>query len=86
MKFFNLDPEEKKILKSYEKGQLKPVAKIQAEKRRIEQIAHFSLKKTKNINIRLSQKDLLKLKAKAASEGIPYQTMISSILHRFSCN
>jgi predicted DNA binding CopG/RHH family protein len=40
------------------------------------------MNKTKNINIRISERDLYKLKAKAIEEGIPYQTLASSILHK----
>jgi len=42
------------------------------------------LGKTKNINIRLSHKDLLKLKSRAVASGIPYQTLVASVLHRFA--
>jgi len=45
--------------------------------------ARFTLNKTRNINLRLTEKTLLKLKAKAIEEGIPYQTLASSILHKY---
>ena len=53
-----------------------------AEKKRLQQIAKSTLNKTRNINIRLSERDLHRLKAKAIEEGIPYQTLASSILHK----
>ena len=50
----------------------------------LEEAARNTLNKTKNINIRLSEKDLHKLKVKAAEDGIPYQTLAGSVLHRFA--
>jgi predicted DNA binding CopG/RHH family protein len=43
-------------------------------------------RKTKNINIRISEYDLEKLREKSASEGLPYQTLISSIIHKYVSN
>ena len=43
-------------------------------------------KKTKNINIRISEYDLEKLRAKSISEGLPYQTLIASIIHKYVSN
>ena len=82
MKYYELDKEEQKILDSFDRGEWKPVKNLAAEKRRLQKIARNTLAKTKNINIRMSQKDVLKLKARAAREGLPYQTLASSIIHR----
>ncbi len=82
MKYYELDKEEQEILDSFEKGEWKSVKNLAAEKRRLQKIARNTLAKTKNINIRMSQKDVLKLKARAAKEGLPYQTLASSIIHR----
>ncbi|HSX02582.1 MAG TPA: hypothetical protein VLI05_04710 [Candidatus Saccharimonadia bacterium] len=51
-------------------------------KKALQQYAKNTLNKTKNINIRLSERDLYRLRAKAIEEGIPYQTLASSILHK----
>jgi predicted DNA binding CopG/RHH family protein len=51
-------------------------------KRELQQAARNTLKKTRNINIRLTERDLHKLKVRAAEEGIPYQTLAASILHK----
>ncbi|MBI1857479.1 hypothetical protein HYS01_04405 [Candidatus Saccharibacteria bacterium] len=80
--YYDLDDEEQQILEAYEKGEFKSVANLEQEKIRLQQIAKNTLNKTRNINIRLSERDLYKLKARAAHEGIPYQTLVSSILHR----
>ena len=82
MKYFELDKEEQEILESVEKGEWKPVKNLAKEKKRLIQIAKNTLNKNRNINIRLSERDLQKLKAKAAREGIPYQTLAASVIHR----
>ncbi len=82
MKYYELDKEEQEILDSVEKGEWKPVKDLAKEKRRLMQAAKNTLNKNRNINIRLSERDLQKLKAKAAREGIPYQTLAASVIHR----
>jgi len=82
MKDYDLDPEEQQILEAFEAGEFVDVPDFKQEKARAEVAAKATLNKTKNINIRLSERDLYKLKAKAVEEGIPYQTLASSILHK----
>jgi len=84
MKYFELTTEEQELLDAYEKGEFQSVAHLEEEKKRFRSIASNSLNKTKNINIRLSERTVAKLKRKAAEEGIPYQTLATSILHKFS--
>lgn len=84
MKYYELDKEEKEILKAFEEGKLVRVKDFEKEKKKLMEAARNTLNKTRNINIRLTQRDLFKLKAKAIREGIPYQTLVSSILHRFT--
>lgn len=79
----NLDKEEKEILESYERGEWQRVPNHEAEVERHLKIAENTLKKDKRINIRLTSRDLLELKLKAVEEGIPYQTLVSSILHKY---
>jgi len=79
---YDLDKEEEELLHAFEKGEFETVPNLEQRKRELQQIARNSLNKTKNINIRLSERDLYKLKAKAIEEGIPYQTLASSILHK----
>lgn len=82
MKDYDLDTEEQEILDAYEAGELVnvPDAKKEAAKARLS--AKATLNKTRNISLRLSERDLYKLRAKAIAEGIPYQTYASSILHK----
>jgi predicted DNA binding CopG/RHH family protein len=80
--YYELDQEEESILKDYETGDLKTSPDAAVQKELLEQYAKNTLNKTKNINIRLSERDLYRLRAKAIEEGIPYQTLASSILHK----
>lgn len=78
-----LDKEEQEILNSFESGKLK---KSKNSKKQIEQhklIAEATFKKDARINIRLSSRDLRSLQARALREGVPYQTLVSSVLHKF---
>ena len=78
-----LDAEEKEILEAFDAGKLK---KSKAVKKQIEQhkaIADATFKKDARINIRLSSRDLRSLQARALKEGMPYQTLVSSVLHKY---
>ena len=78
-----LDKNEKKLLTSFERGQWKPVKNLSEAKKHYQEAARETLRKDKRINIRLSQKDLEGIQARASREGMPYQTLISSIIHKF---
>jgi predicted DNA binding CopG/RHH family protein len=54
------------------------------EKKRYEEYARYSLSKRKRINIRMSERDLKKIQAKAIEEGIPYQSLISMLIHKYN--
>lgn len=82
MKYYELDQEELELLAEIEKNEWKSIKDFVKRKKELMQVAKNTQNKTKNINIRLSERDLHKLKAKAAREGIPYQTLASSILHK----
>lgn len=82
MKYFELDKEEQELLDSVERGEWKPVKNSDEEIKKLQEAAKNTLNKTRNINIRLSERDVHKLKARAIKEGIPYQTLASSILHQ----
>ncbi len=78
-----LDSEEKEILKAFESGQLKRVKGASEKIEQHQKIAEATFKKDARINIRLSSRDLRALQARALKEGIPYQTLVSSVLHKF---
>ena len=77
-----LTEEEKSILDSFERGEWKPIKNLDAEKKRVREIARATMRKDKRVNIRISQRDLIELQRKAVHEGLPYQTFISSLLHK----
>jgi predicted DNA binding CopG/RHH family protein len=77
-----LDKEEKELIESYNKGEWKPVKK--RNKNVYVQAAKESMAKNKRINIRLTTKDYYDIQVKAAEEGIPYQTLISSLIHKYN--
>lgn len=85
-KNINLTKEEKNILKSAEHGEFVSVVSKKRDSAHYSKIAKATLAKNKTISIRISEVDLIKLKAKAAQEGMPYQTLISSSLHRLTAN
>lgn len=82
MKDYDLNAEEQELLEAVEAGEFVSVANLGEEKAKAKAAAKATLNKTRNINIRLSERDLYKLKAKAIEEGIPYQTLASSVLHK----
>lgn len=78
-----LDEEELQILGDFERGEFESLENFRAEKRRLEAAARRTLQKDKRINIRISSRDLEKLQKRAVMEGVPYQTLIASTLHKF---
>ncbi len=78
-----LNREEQEILDSFEKGEWVPVTNLSKRKAELMRYARNTLKKDKRLNIRISERDLTELQKKAVSEGLPYQTYISSIMHKF---
>ena len=79
-----LDKEEKDILDSYERGEWKSVKNLKKEIERHRGYARQTLKKDKRVNIRISSMVLDEIQTRAIEDGMPYQTLISSILHRFA--
>ena len=78
-----LDKEEKELLESFERDEWKPVANQESETERYREYARATFKKDMRVNIRISKKDLDALQSRALEEGIPYQTLIGSVLHKY---
>jgi predicted DNA binding CopG/RHH family protein len=74
---------EEEILKSYENDEWESVRDFKQLKEEFESYARHTFKKNKRINIRITESDLNRLKAKSLEEGIPYQTLVSSLIHRY---
>ncbi|MCP4138892.1 MAG: antitoxin [Chloroflexi bacterium] len=78
-----LSVEELELLASYENEEWQSAKNMQEEKAKYQSYARATLRKDKRINIRISEKDLRDLQKRAIHEGIPYQTLVSSILHKY---
>lgn len=83
MNYFELDNSEKEILQEFNEGNFVSVENFKKEKENYKEYTKATLSKAKNINIRLSEKDLQKAKSKAASKGVPYQTLMTSVIHQY---
>mgnify|MGYP005638763415 CR=1 FL=1 len=81
--FEPIDQEEKELMESIERDEWHPVKNIVQEKKKALAAARNTLRKDKRINLRLTQKDYHQMQIKAIEEGIPYQTLISSIVHKY---
>ena len=77
-----LSKEEKEILKDFEAGEFKSVL-TPKRKKMLQEAAEETFKKDKRINIRISSRDLESLQRRALEEGIPYQTLVASVLHKY---
>ncbi len=78
-----LDKDERELLEAIEAGKLKSVRRKKGEISRYREYAKATFKKDRRINIRISTKDLEALQKRALEEGIPYQTLVSSVLHKY---
>jgi len=81
--FMPIDQEEKELMESIERDEWQPVKNIEPEKEQAMAAARNTLKKDKRINLRLTQKDYHQIQIKAIEEGLPYQTLISSLVHKY---
>ena len=77
-----LSKDEKALLAALEKGEFESTL-TKERRRELEAIAANTFKKDKRINIRISNRDLLAVQSKASEQGIPYQTLVSSIIHKY---
>ncbi len=84
MKKLYLDDEERDLIESVERGEWKPVENLEREIEKHREYARNTLRKDSRVNIRISSRDLAALRVKAAEDGIPYQTLMASVLHRYA--
>ena len=78
-----LTKEENDILESVERGEWKRVPNFKKEAARYREAARATLRKDKRVNIRMTERDLVHFQKTAIHEGLPYQTLISSVLHKY---
>ena len=79
----NDDKYEQDLLKSYDRDEWKSVKNVKNEINKYREYARNTLRKDKRINIRITSNDLENVQVIAIEEGIPYQTLIASIIHKF---
>jgi len=80
---FKLDKEEKEILDAFERDELKSVPNVVQEIEEARQAARNTFNKTKRVNLRLTESDFQMAHIKALEEGLPYQTLLSSVIPRY---
>ncbi len=78
-----LTKEEKDILESVERGEWRRIPDFDKEAKRYQEYARATLRKDKRVNIRMAERDIGRFQKKAIEEGLPYQTLISSVLHKY---
>lgn len=79
-----LDREEREILEAYHEGRLERVVLSAEEVERYREAARAVGRKDKRVNIRISARDLEDLQVRAKEEGMPYQTLMASVLHKYA--
>ena len=80
---YKLDQEEKEILEAFERDELKSVPNVVQEIEEARQAARNTFNKTKRVNLRLAKRDFHLAHIKALEEGLPYQTLLSSVIHKY---
>ena len=79
-----LDGDEKEILESVERGEWRSVKGVKGDVGRYSRYARATFRKDRRLNIRISSRDLEAIQKRALEEGLPYQTLISSLLHKYA--
>jgi predicted DNA binding CopG/RHH family protein len=79
-----LDADEKELLESVEGNEWKPAAGGKRTRAQYSRYAKATFRKDRRLNIRLSSKDLEAIQKRALAEGLPYQTLVSSVLHKYA--
>jgi predicted DNA binding CopG/RHH family protein len=82
MSIKKLPKDEQALLNAIEAGEFESVL-TESRKKELEAAASLTFRKDKRINIRISNRDLTSIQSKASEEGIPYQTLVSSIIHKY---
>lgn len=78
-----LNAEEQEILNAYEAGNLKSIPNVKAAKKRIQNIAKAHGLKNRRVSLRMSEWDFIRIQEEALKEGLPYQSLLSSIIHKY---
>ncbi len=81
--FAPIDEEEKELLRTLQNDEWVEVENQEEYKTVAKEYAKSTIKKDKRMNIRISERDLKNLKIRAMEEGLPYQTLVSMVLHKY---
>ena len=79
-----LEAKERELLASVDRGEWRAVRGLKGEWKRYARYAAATFRKDRRVNIRISAKDLEAIQKRALEEGLPYQTLISSLLHKYA--
>ena len=78
-----LTPEEQAILTAFESGKLRSVPNLKSEKKRLQNIAKAHGIKNRRVSLRMTEWDFIRIQEEALKEGLPYQSLLSSIIHKY---
>ena len=78
-----LNAEEREILERFERGELTAASEAQHEMETAQLAARNTFNKTRRVNLRVTERDFNLAHARAREEGIPYQTLLSSVIHKY---
>ena len=78
-----MSTEEREILEKFERGELRPASSVEHEIETARQAARNTFNKTRRVNLRVTERDFSLAHARAREEGIPYQTLLSSVIHKY---
>lgn len=78
-----LSSEEKAILNAFESGKLHSIPKVASEKKRLQNIAKTHGIKNRRVSLRMTEWDFARIQEEALKEGLPYQSLLSSIIHKY---
>ncbi len=78
-----MSTEEREILEKFERGELRMASRVESEVEMARQAARNTFNKTRRVNLRVTERDFSLAHARAREEGIPYQTLLSSVIHKY---
>ena len=78
-----LNAEERQILEKFAQDELRPATGVEREMAIAPEAARNTFKKTRRVNLRVTERDFNRAHARAREEGIPYQTLLSSVIHKY---
>ena len=78
-----LNTEEREILEKFERGELRRGDGTEDEMETAREAARATFNKTRRVNLRVTERDFNLAHARAREEGIPYQTLLSSVIHKY---